>query len=165
LKKKLIKELTNLWVGELASIVIFLFVYFTKIKGIVLQVFYPLLILCFILLQGSIYWLIVLQRFKGKNIRNHGKIFFIFKWIDLLLIIFTIPAIAFSNNNRVLFTMLGIFLSIFSFVEWINYFIVRLSYKNPKTLFEKVGSKTLQESKLAMEIKNRFKQPNSSLPS
>lgn len=156
MKKILIKELTNLYTGELASILVFWFVYYLDFKDFVPQVFYPLLILSFILLQGSIYWLICLLRLKGKRIKNIGKIFYILKYLNLILILLAILIITKSHYDNVLYDIFGVFLLMFAITEWLNYFIVRLSYKNPKTIIRLIKHKKVKKSKLANEIANRF---------
>ncbi|MEY8352998.1 hypothetical protein AALB39_06505 [Lachnospiraceae bacterium 54-53] len=70
MRKELIDKLTKLYTGESVSTVVFLYVYYLRFKGFVLPVFYPLLVLCFILFQGALYWFICLQRLKGKNIKK-----------------------------------------------------------------------------------------------
>lgn len=156
MKKNLIKELTNLYTGELASILVFWFVYYLRFKDFVPQVFYPLLILSFILLQGALYWLICLLRLKGKKIKNVGKIFYILKYLNLILILLSIPVIVMSHYDNVFYAILGAFLLLFAITEWVNYFIVRLSYKNPKTLISLIRHNNLKKSKLAKEITDRF---------
>ena len=74
MKKKVMTELTKLYTGELASIVVFLALYYWRFEGFVLPVLYPLSILCFILLQGALYWFLCLQRLKGKTIKNVGRV-------------------------------------------------------------------------------------------
>lgn len=69
MKKKVRAELTKLYTGELASIVVFLALYYWRFESFVLPVLYPLSILCFILLQGALCWFLCLQRLKGKTIK------------------------------------------------------------------------------------------------
>lgn len=155
MKKKAMTELTKLYTGELASIVVFLALYYWRFEGFVLPVLYPLSILCFILLQGALYWVLCLQRLKGKTIKNVGRVFYSFKYINLALIALSIPVILIGSYDNLLYTVLGFFLSLFAVVEWINYFLVRLSYKNPKILISLLRHSQLKRSKLAKEIAER----------
>lgn len=155
MKKGLIDELTRLYTGELASIVVFLSVYYLRFKDFVLPVFYPLLVLCFILLQGASYWFICLQRIKGKNIKNIGRVFYILKYFNLALIAVSVPVILMSNYDNIFHTIIGLFLLLFAIAEWVNYFIVRLSYRNPKILIDLIRHNKLRRSKLAKEIAER----------
>lgn len=155
MKKGLINKLTQLYTGELASIVVFLSIYYLKFKDFVLPVFYPLLVLCFILFQGALYWFICLQRLKGKYIKNVGGGFYILKYFNLALIVVSIPIILIGNYNNVFHIIVGFFLLLFAIVEWINYFFVRLSYRNPKILIVLIKHSKLKKSKLAKEIAER----------
>ena len=71
-QEKIKKELINLWTGELAAVVAFWMCFFTM-KGwltdpkMMVLVLYPLLILSFILLQGSGYWFILLKRMSNPQ--------------------------------------------------------------------------------------------------
>ena len=130
-------------------------VYYLRFKEFVLPVFYPLLVLCFILLQGASYWFICLQRIKGKNIKNIGKVFYILKYFNLALIAVSVPAILMSNYDNIFHIIIGLFLLLFAITEWINYFVVRLSYRNPKILIDLFRNNKLRRSKLAKEIAGR----------
>lgn len=155
MRKGLISELTKLYTGELASIAVFLLVYYLRFKAVVLPVFYPLLVLCLILLQGASYWFICLQRLNGKPIKNVGRVFYLLKYLDLALIAVSIPVLFMSDRNALFDIVMGCFILLFAIVEWINYFVIRLSYRNPKLLIDLIKHNKLKRSKLAKEIAER----------
>ena len=155
MKKHLISELTRLYTGELASILVFYFLYYLKFKVFVLAVFYPLTVLCFILFQGAAYWFICFQRLKGKKIKNVGKVFYILKYFNLVLIGVSVPVILLSDYENIFYMITGLFLFAFSLVEWVNYYVFRLSYRNPKRIIDLIKHNKLKRSQLAKEISER----------
>ena len=70
LKNRIKNELTKLWTGELVAVISF-WVCFFIIKDrllntkMLISILYPLTILSLILIQGSIYWLILLKRLSS----------------------------------------------------------------------------------------------------
>lgn len=67
LREKIKKELISLCTGELAAMISFWFCFFMLKKWLVdpkvmLQIMYPLMVLSFILIQGSIYWFVSFKR-------------------------------------------------------------------------------------------------------
>lgn len=157
MKHQLEKELNKLWTGELASVLVFWLCYFLWTKNHTIHVLYPLLTLCLILIQGSAYWLICLTRLirKKNSFRYAGKIFRVLKYADAILLIAYIPILLMSPIVSLQYYLVGIFLILFSFVEYINYFLYRLSYKKLSILLLQIRSNSLRKSKLAKEIENR----------
>ncbi|WP_342759859.1 hypothetical protein [Kineothrix sedimenti] len=49
----------------------------------------------------------------------------------------------------------GLFILLFAIVEQVNYFVVRLSYRNSKTLIKLIINNELKISKLSKEIAER----------
>ena len=158
-QEKLKQELTKLWTGELAAVVSFwacflvMKVWLTSAQA-VLSVIYPLLTLSFILVQGSVYWWILLKRLsRPKFAGGHtGKIYRVLKMIDVLLLLSGLPVILINHTNTAV-TVLAVFIWVFAIIEWINYYEIRLSYSyNPMILLGHIKNGTLKKSRLAREI-------------
>jgi len=154
MKKVLKKQLIKLSTGELASIFAFWLCYFVAFKENTIQVIYPLTVLSFILLQGSIYWFICLIRLTKEHItfKSAGRYYLILKYINVLLILGYIPVLIVCQSVSFKYYFWGVFLIMFALIEFINYFIVRLSYPNPSILISRIKTKSLRKSKLAKEI-------------
>ena len=72
LREKIKKELMSLCTGELAAVISFWFCFFMYKKWLVetkmmLQIMYPLMVLSFILIQGSIYWFVLFKRMSNPK--------------------------------------------------------------------------------------------------
>lgn len=154
MKKMIKKELIKLSTGELASVLVFWLCYFMWFKENTIHVIYPLSVLCLILLQGSIYWFICLIRVIDKNIvfKRTGKYYFILKYIDVLLMLGYIPVLMISPTVKFKYYFWGVFLILFALIEFTNYFLFRLSYKNVAILISQIKTGRLRKSKLAKEI-------------
>ena len=125
--KRLKKKLLNLAIGELAALVIFIFVYRTFDLGKASLIAFSYLV--FILLQGSLYWfyryiLIVRKRKINSKMIKFLKFFRIMNIIAIIQIGMAVPLIRSTIFD--LMAALGIFL--FGVVEYINYYWYRLSY-------------------------------------
>lgn len=157
MSEKLKKELTNLWTGELASIFSLTMCYVIIIKANIIQVLYPFLVLCFILLQGSFYWIICLKTMTQykKYGDSVGKLYSILKYIDILLFLLYIPILFMSMKISMIYYVVGIFLILFGLVEFVNYFLFRLSYKNTSILLSQIKTKKLKKSRIAREMTNK----------
>lgn len=158
-QEKIKKELINLWTGELAAVVAFWLCFFTikvwltDIKMLVL-ILYPLFVLSFILIQGSGYWFILLKRMSNPQflVKHTGKIYRMLKILDLVLICMGIP-IMLWNRSKFGVTAFSVFLLMFAVIEWVNYYVVRLSYSyNPMVLIRHLKNGTLKKSRIAREI-------------
>ena len=162
LHKKIKKELISLCTGELAAVISFWFCFFMFKKWLVdpkmmLQIMYPLMVLSFILIQGSIYWFVLFKRMSNPKFlsTNVVIIYRIFKIIDVILLCIGILVIVLNYSN-IAVTILSVFILLFSIIEWINYYIVRLSYSyNPNVLIGHLKNKTLKKSRIAREIDKR----------
>ena len=118
---------------------------------------YPLMVLSFILIQGSIYWFVLFKRMSNPKFlsTNVVIIYRIFKIIDVILLCIGILVIVLNYSNIAL-TILSVFILLFYIIEWINYYIVRLSYSyNPNVLIGHLKNKTLKKSRIAREIDKR----------
>lgn len=165
-KQLLRKELKRLAIYEFMAIPNFWFVYILLwilcVKAGINFVntpiiIYPLSLLDFILLQGSIYWYICLRRIDGKNVpKKNAQIYSNLKVINLFLILLYIP-IFFRFKASTNHSMIGIFIYIFSILEYINYFFIRLSYKNPLHFFANLKRFKFPKSQIVKEIEKSQK--------
>jgi hypothetical protein len=161
-KSKIKQELTKLWTGELVAVISFWICFYIFKKWLIntkmlISVIYPLAVLSFILIQGSIYWLILLKRLSTPQfaITNTRKVYSILKIVDLILLCVGIPIIILNYVN-VTVMMSAIFILAFAVIEWINYYKIRLSYSyNPLVLLKHIKNGKLSKSRLAREISER----------
>ena len=119
-----------------------------------LQIMYPLMVLSFILIQGSIYWFVLFKRMSNPKFlsTNVVIIYRIFKIIDVILLCIGILVIVLNYSN-IAVTILSVFILLFSIIEWINYYIVRLSYSyNPNVLIGHLKNKTLKKVELQEKL-------------
>ena len=162
LENKIKHELTKLWTGELVAVISFWICFFIFKKWLIntkmlISVIYPLTVLSFILIQGSIYWLILLRRLSTPQfaITNTKKIYSILKMVDFLLLCLDIPIIILNYVN-VTVMISAIFILAFAVIEWINYYKIRLSYSyNPLVLLKRIKNGKMSKSRLAREISER----------
>ncbi|ORO46781.1 hypothetical protein B7724_08875 [Streptococcus oralis subsp. tigurinus] len=158
-KEKVRKELMSLCLGELTAVLSFWFCFFLlknrlgDWKGLV-TILYPLSLLTFILLQGSIYWAILIRRLSKPQFGsgNVPKIYGVLRILDLILLISGFPFI-FWNAQSVQVAILATLIELFAFIEWLNYYIVRLSYSlNPLVLWKRITRGKLEKSRIAKEL-------------
>ena len=158
-ESKIKQELTKLWTGELVAVISFWICFYIFKKWLIntkmlISVIYPLTVLSLILIQGSIYWSILLKRLSTPQfaITNTKKIYSILKIVDLILLCVGIPIIILNYVN-VNVMISAIFLLAFAAIEWINYYKIRLSYScNPLVLLKRIKNGKLSKSRLAKEI-------------
>ncbi|MBO4426027.1 MAG: hypothetical protein IK128_01585 [Clostridiales bacterium] len=155
------KTFTSLWTGELVAVLVFWFDYFVFkwiIPGIgpIVSVTYALIILSFILVQGSAFWLIMLKRLSDPKYMAGiaGKIFKILKYIDVILMCLGV-AVIFIFPDTVFAMVFAFLVLLFALIEWINYYLWRLSYSmDPSVLLGRIKNRRLKKSKIAKEIEN-----------
>ena len=119
---------------------------------------YQLAVLSLILIQGSIYWLILLKRLSTPQfaVTNTKKIYSILKIVDFILLCLGIPIIIILNYVNVTVMISAIFILAFVVIEWINYYKIRLSYSyNPLVLLRRIKNGKLSKSRIAREISER----------
>ena len=161
-ESKIKQELTKLWTGEFVAVISFWICFYIFKKWLIntkmlISVIYPLTVLSFILIQGLIYWLILLKRLSTPKfaITNTKKIYSILKIVDFLLLCVGIP-IVILNYVNVTVMISAIFIMAFALIEWINYYKIRLSYSyNPLVLLKHIKNGKLSKSRLAKEISKR----------
>lgn len=161
-ESKIKQELTKLWTGELVAVISFWICFYIFKKWLIntkmlISAIYPLTVLSLILIQGSIYWLILLKRLSTPQfaITNTRKVYSILKIVDLILLCLGIPIIILNYVN-VTVMISAIFILAFALIEWINYYKIRLSYSyNPLVLLKRIKNGKLSKSRLAREISKR----------
>ena len=161
-ESKIKQELTKLWTGELVAVISFWICFYIFKKWLIntkmlISAIYPLTVLSLILIQGSIYWLILLKRLSTPQfaITNTRKVYSILKIVDLILLCLGIPIIILNYVN-VTVMISAIFILAFAAIEWINYYKIRLSYSyNPLVLLKRIKNGKLSKSRLAREISER----------
>lgn len=158
------KKLISLFTGELASSIVFVLVLLSLKSNYNLELLDPILLfpfvtLIFILLQGSYYWLYCIRRINKKQVNQplFRTIYRNLKIVDLILIMIYPGVIVLNNsfgiNSIFRFeSLLGLFFYIFSIVELINYFYIRLSYGNLNDIVLLLKFKKLIRSSLNKEL-------------
>lgn len=158
-KEKVRKELMSLCLGEFTAVLSFWFSFFLLKNRLadwnsLVTILYPLSLLTFILLQGSIYWAILIRRLSKPQFGN-GKIPKLYgglRILDLILLISGFPFIVW-NTQSVQVAILATLIQLFSIIEWVNYFLVRLSYSlNPLVLWKRITKGKLEKSRIAKEL-------------
>ena len=153
------QKLTNLAVGELVAVVVFWINFFLFKKLIIttkslISIPFFLFILSFILIQGSIFWFILIKRISklGFAAKYTGKIYNKLKILDIILLCMRVLVIIL--NYSTFFTMIVSFaIWIFDVIEWVNYYKLQLSYSlNPVVLLKYILQRKLRKSKIANEI-------------
>lgn len=158
-KEKVRKELMSLCLGELAAVLSFWFCFFLLKNRLgdwssLVTILYPLSLLTFILFQGSIYWAILIRRLSKPQFGSGTvpKLYGGFRTLDLVLLISGFPFI-FWNAQSVLVTILATLIQLFALIEWLNYYLVRLSYSlNPLVLWKRIAKGKLEKSRIAKEL-------------
>ena len=158
-KEKVRKELGSLCLGELAAILSFWLCFFLLKNRLgdwksLISILYPLSLLTFILLQGSIYWAILIRRLSNPQFGNGSvpKLYGCFRILDLILLISGFPFIVW-NTQSVQVAILATLIQLFALIEWVNYFLLRLSYSlNPLVLWKRITKGKLEKSRIAKEL-------------
>ena len=158
-KEKVRKELGSLCLGELAAILSFWLCFFLLKNRLgdwrsLFSILYPLSLLTFILLQGSIYWAILIRRLSNPKFGNGNvpKIYGGLRILDLVLLISGFPFIVW-NTQSVQVAVLATLIELFALIEWVNYFLLRLSYSlNPLVLWKRITKGKLEKSRIAKEL-------------
>ncbi|WP_247943381.1 hypothetical protein [Streptococcus oralis] len=158
-KEKVRKELMSLCLGEFTAVLSFWFCFFLlknrlgEVNSLV-SILYPLSLLTFILLQGSIYWAILIRRLSKPQFGsgNVPKIYGGLRILDLVLLISGFPFIVW-NTQSVQVAVLATLIELFALIEWVNYFLLRLSYSlNPLVLWKRITKGKLEKSRIAKEL-------------
>ncbi|MGX4686293.1 hypothetical protein JNUCC83_05255 [Vagococcus sp. JNUCC 83] len=141
--ESLLKKLNSLFWEELLSCIMFPFLYLMlcdfSLTKINLPTFFNILVISIILAEGALYWKLTINRVKKRRVINRyviGKIYHLFKIIDIILLVLTTMIIigtldSFTESQIVI----QVFIYIFSLLEYINYFHTRLSFYGKKGRF------------------------------
>ena len=158
-KEKVRKELVSLCWGELAAVLSFWFCFFllkdrlADVNSLV-TILYSLSLLTFILLQGSIYWAILIRRLSNPQFGSGSvpKLYGGFRILDLVLLISGFPFIVW-NTQSVQVAIIVMLIQLFALIEWVNYYLLRLSYSlNPLVLWKRITKGKLEKSRIAKEL-------------
>ena len=153
------RKLTSLATGELVAVLVFWMNFFLLKKwilttGALISIFFSLFVLSFILIQGSVFWLILIKRISNPGFaeRYTGKIYRVLKILDLILL--GVGAlIIMLNYSEFPTSIISLAIWFFAVIEWINYFKWQLSYSlNPAVLLKYILQRKLRKSKIAKEI-------------
>ena len=165
MKNHLKKTLINLAVGELVAIIMFWTNFFIFKKYItnttsIIPIIFTLFVLSFILIQGSIFWLILLKRISNKNFAKTslGKIYNHLRKLDIILLYLSILTLI-VNHQTFTTKIISLSIWIFAIIEYINYYKVRLSYKQ-NVLINYILHGKIRKSRIAREIESYKKQYN-----
>ena len=158
-KEKVRKELVSLCLGEFTAVLSIWFCFFLLKNRLgdvnsLVTILYPLSLLTFILLQGSIYWAILIRRLSNHQFGNGNvrKIYGGFRILDLVLLISGFPFIVWNTQSFQVATI-AILIQLFAIIEWLNYYLVRLSYSlNPLVLWKRITKGKLEKSRIAKEL-------------
>ncbi|MFJ8248164.1 general stress protein [Peribacillus asahii] len=169
MKKKLEKRFTYLYSGELASLILFVFVSYLLNRAYPSLQLYSLysfwvsfLFLEFLLLQGTIYWYKKLKRLRSENtsitpirtVRQLQR----FKKLNMVLIIVSIIVFVFDfvkwyPSLPVAGLSIAGFVYIFAVLEYVNYFFVQLSYDNISDIKYLLKTKKLKQACISKDFK------------
>lgn len=158
-KEKVRKVLVSLCLGEFTAVLSFWFCFFLLKNRLsdwngLISILYPLSLLTFILLQGSIYWAILIRRLSNPQFGsgNVRKIYSCFRILDLVLLISGF-AFIFWNTQSFQVAIIATLIQLFALIEWVNYFLLRLSYSlNPLVLWKRITKGKLEKSRIAKEM-------------
>lgn len=159
MKRRMRQRLTNLASGELAAVLVFWINFFLFKNGLtsakaLLSIALPLSLLSFILLQGSVFWWILIQRMAKPSFaeKSAGRIYRILRILDVLILGLALPVL-FLLFSDVYTSLLSLAIWLFAVIEWVNYYQVQLSYSlNPTVLLRYILDGKLRKSKIAREI-------------
>ena len=159
-KEKVRKELESLCLGEFTAVLSFWFCFLLLKNRLtdwnsLVTILYSLSLLTFILLQGSIYWAILIRRLSNPQFgsRSVPKLYGGFRILDLVLLISGFPFIVW-NTQSFQVAILATLIQLFALIEWINYFLLRLSYSlNPLVLWKRIAKGKLEKSRIAKELR------------
>ena len=160
MKKPMKQKLTNLATGELVAVLVFWMNFFLLKKwiltnGALISISFSLFVLSFILIQGSVFWWILIKRISDPEFaeRYTGKIYRVLKILDLILLGVGTLIIIFNSSDFSTF-IISVAIWFFADIEWMNYFKWQLSYSlNPAVLLKYILQRKLRKSKIAYMMK------------
>lgn len=158
-KEKVRKELLSLCLGEFTAVLSIWFCFFLLKNRLadwnsLVTILYPLSLLTFILLQGSIYWAILIRRLSNPHFGSGSvsKLYGSFRMLDLVLLISGFPFIVW-NTQSFQVAIIATLIQLFALIEWVNYLLLRLSYSlNPLVLWKRITKGKLEKSRIGKEL-------------
>ena len=159
-KEKVRKVLVSLCLGEFTAVLSFWLCFFLLKNRLgdwnsLATILYPLSLLTFILLQGSIYWAILIRRLSKPQFgsENVPKLYGVLRILDLVLLISGFPFIVW-NTQSFQVAIIATLIQLFALIDWVNYFLVRLSYSlNLLLLCKRITKGKLEKSRIAKELR------------
>lgn len=160
MKKLMKRKLTSLATGELVAVLVFWMNFFLLKRwilttGALISISFSLFVLSFILIQGSVFWWILIKRISNPGFaeRYTGKIYRVLKILDLILLGVGTLIIIFNSSDFSTF-IISVAIWFFAVIEWMNYFKWQLSYSlNPAVLLKYILQRKLRKSKIAYMMK------------
>lgn len=160
MKKPMKQKLVSLATGELVAVLVFWLNFFLLKKwilttGALISISFSLFVLSFILIQGSVFWWILIKRISDPEFaeRYTGKIYRVLKILDLILLGVGTLIIIFNSSDFSTF-IISVAIWFFAVIEWMNYFKWQLSYSlNPAVLLKYILQRKLRKSKIAYMMK------------
>lgn len=162
---KVKRKLFGLWTGELTAALVFAALWVGYLNefphlGFYLTTFssvYAFIILEFILFQGSLYWFMKWRRVSRKEDSHlpssYIQLFLFFKKLNIILLALGLGVLIYhcvQLGVKGLAFFLGLYA--FAWIEYINYYVIRLSYQSPSEIKEFFEQKGFKRSILAREI-------------
>lgn len=159
MKKPMKQKLVSLATGELVAVLVFWLNFFLLKRwilttGALISISFSLFVLSFILIQGSVFWWLLIKRISNPRFaeRYTGKIYRVLKILDLILLGVGTLIIIFNSSDFSTF-IISVAIWFFAVIEWMNYFKWQLSYSlNPAVLLKYILQRKLRKSKIAKEI-------------
>ena len=136
-KENVRKELVSLCLGELSAVLSFWF--------------------CFFLLKNRLgdWRSLLIRRLSNPQFGsgNVPRIYGGLRILDLILLISGFPVIVW-NTQSFQVAILATLIQLFALIEWINYYLIRLSYSlNPLVLWKRIAKGKLEKSRIAKELR------------
>ena len=117
------QKLYSLASGELVALAVFWLNFFLFKKWLttpqaLIAIAYPLLLVSLILLQGSLYWWILIKRLRKPNfaIKQTGRIYGLLRQIDLILLALGIPVILIKFSSWPV-SLIAVAILLFALIE------------------------------------------------
>ena len=128
MKKPMKQKLVSLATGELVAVLVFWLNFFLLKRwilttGALISISFSLFVLSFILIQGSVFWWLLIKRISNPRFaeRYTGKIYRVLKILDLILLGVGTLIIIFNSSDFSTF-IISVAIWFFAVIEWINYF-------------------------------------------
>lgn len=154
------RKLTSLATGELVAVLVFWMNFFLLKRwilttGALISISFSLFVLSFILIQGSVFWWILIKRISDPGFaeRYTGKIYRILKILDLILLGVGVPIIM-LNYSEFPTSIISLAIWFFAVIEWMNYFreLYTSLHHHQHIVFMRISKKTISVLEVAFSI-------------